>query len=89
MKTMNKDENRAPTELNDEELGKVSGGAQEHSPEGFFVNADACICCECCGAACPAGCIEFKGKCAVIHQEFCIECGCCIDTCPMGAIIGR
>ena len=49
------------------------------------VDADKCVGCGACAAACPVSCISEGDERFVIDPELCIECGACSATCPVNA----
>jgi len=50
------------------------------------VDAEACVGCETCLAACPVEAISMKDDVAEIDQETCTECEACVAECPVEAI---
>lgn len=52
------------------------------------VDAEKCVTCGACEAACPAdpNVYELKDKAVVAHPEACTECGACVEACPVEAI---
>ena len=52
----------------------------------FEVDANKCIGCRQCEAACPTDAITIVNGKAVIDPDKCIGCGKCVDVCPVNAI---
>ena len=52
-----------------------------------IIEADECIGCGICVAACPQEVLEVvNGTAEVVNEDACIACGDCVEECPMGAI---
>ena len=49
------------------------------------IDAEKCVACGCCKAACPAEAIS-EGTAYSIDPEKCVDCGACAGTCPNEAI---
>lgn len=70
-----------------------------HNPEGLTIKAqllyeaDRCICCGACAAACPSGAhiFEMPDRVHTLNRETCKSCFRCVDACPSDALrkIGR
>lgn len=49
------------------------------------IDAEKCVSCGCCAAACPAEAIA-EGTPYTIDPDKCLDCGACAGTCPNEAI---
>ncbi|MDR1519866.1 MAG: glycyl-radical enzyme activating protein [Planctomycetota bacterium] len=59
--------------------------SQRFGPEMFW-NAERCMSCGACVAACPSGAM---GADARIRRDACVACGNCGAVCPMAALVGK
>ena len=71
--------------LKEDNLQQVSGGAGQEEFHGYKVT-EQCIACGACLHACPVEAISIDGVQATINQSECVQCGSCADECPTEAI---